>query len=391
MERILAKYERKLIDQGLCEHGSVLFGALDAALTWNRSLPETDVLERIIQRMEIAAILLARPAEPYASILDLLAASAASSGAIHPEDCEMRTFIHDIPVAPDLSVDEVLPRLKKRKAVIIPRRGILAYGTVTPEQAFIYYSSVCFSTFVKFFVDAGYAALRGNVLSKEERRVLDTALARYKDFTNAISAIPTRVGPFRGPSEAMEAMVEAGRLTVETRMVDSYFGNISYRLGDTILISQTGSSLDELSGCIDVCPMDGSSTVAVTASSELPAHRAVYEASRVAAILHGHPKFCVIMSMICGAEDCAHRGACHVKCDQQRFIHDIPIVPGEVGGGPTGLYRTLPRAMSGRGAIVWGHGLFTTGAADFREAFNHCIDIERMCLNEYERLVSGIR
>jgi len=391
MERILAKYERKLIDQGLCDPGGILFGAIDAAVTWNRFPPETEVLERIIQRMETAAILLARPAEPYASILDLLAASAASSGAIHPEDCEMRTFIHDIPVAPDLSVEEVLPRLKRRKAVIIPNRGILAHGTVTAEQAFVYYSSVCFSTFVKFFVDVGYAALRGKALSNEEVRVLHTALARYREFTNAISAIPSRVGPFRDLSDALEAMVEAGRLTVETRMVDSYFGNISYRLGDTILISQTGSSLDELAGLIDICPMDGSSTAALTASSELPAHRAVYESRRVSAILHGHPKFCVIMSMICGAEDCAHRGACHVKCDQRRFIRDIPIVPGEVGGGPTGLYRTLPRVMSGRGAIVWGHGLFTTGTADFREAFNHCIDIERMCISEYERLVSRVR
>ena len=59
-------------------------------------------------------------------------------------------------------------------------------------------------------------------------------------------------------------------------MVDSYFGNISYRDGNTIYISQTGSSLDDLAGCIDPCPVDGSTCAAITASSEYSAHRDIY-------------------------------------------------------------------------------------------------------------------
>ncbi len=172
--------------------------------------------------------------------------------------------------------------------------------------------------------------------------------------------------------------------------MDSYFGNISYRLGDTIYISQTGSSLDELAGCIDPCPMDGSSSAGITASSELTAHSEIYRRTDNRAVLHGHPKFSVILSMDCDEQACPDRGRCHIKCAKKRYINDIPVVPGEVGTGPTGLCHTLPPAIRGRrGAIVWGHGLFTVGRNDFNEAFQHLLAIENMCREEYFRRVSG--
>ena len=64
-------------------------------------------------------------------------------------------------------------------------------------------------------------------------------------------------------------MIEAGHQTVAYRLVDSYFGNISCRLGDTVYISQTGSSLDALAGCIDPCPLDDSSCAGITAWREI--------------------------------------------------------------------------------------------------------------------------
>ena len=172
-------------------------------------------------------------------------------------------------------------------------------------------------------------------------------------------------------------------------MVDSFFGNISYFNDDTVYISQTGSSMDELEGCIDACPLDNSASTGITASSELVAHRDIYLGSDCRAILHGHPKFSVIMSMLCFEKDCGNRGKCHIRCDKERFIKDIPIIPGEVGTGPRGLSNTLPPAMKGRrGAIVYGHGVFTTGRENFRDAFKNLADIESMCRNTYLELVS---
>jgi len=171
---------------------------------------------------------------------------------------------------------------------------------------------------------------------------------------------------------------------VDYGLVDSYFGNISYRLDQTIYISQTGSSLDELAGCIDPCPLDDSSCAGITASSELVAHEEIYRNTANRAILHGHPKFAVILSMDCSDFDCINRGRCHIKCSKERLIEDIPIVPGEVGTGPTGLCHTLPPAIQGRrGVIVWGHGLFTVATVDFNEAFKQLLEIENMCREEY--------
>jgi hypothetical protein len=77
----------------------------------------------------------------------------------------------------------------------------------------------------------------------------------------------------------------------------------------------------------------------------------------------------------------------------------VPIVPGEVGTGPFGLCNTLPPALVGtkggttgqrRGAIVYGHGLFTLGAVDFRDAFATLMDVEHFCRAEYFRRVGEL-
>jgi ribulose-5-phosphate 4-epimerase/fuculose-1-phosphate aldolase len=179
-------------------------------------------------------------------------------------------------------------------------------------------------------------------------------------------------------------MVQTGRFMVEHRLVDSFFGNISYLAGDTLYISQTGSSLDELEGCIDPCPVDGSLSTGITASSELTAHLRIVKETDHRSILHGHPKFPVILSLDCDETDCALDGQCHIRCPKERFIADIPVVPGEVGTGPHGLCHTLPPAINGkRGVIVYGHGLFTTGKSDFVEPFANMKAIEEACKKQY--------
>jgi len=115
----------------------------------------------------------------------------------------------------------------------------------------------------------------------------------------------------------------------------------------------------------------------------------ILETTGKRAILHGHPKFSVIMSLDCRVEDCDGAGRCHLECPRTRTIGDVPIVAGEVGTGRYGLCNTVPKAMVGsRGVIVYGHGLFTVGRADLDEPLNNLLDIERMCLGEFVRLTS---
>jgi ribulose-5-phosphate 4-epimerase/fuculose-1-phosphate aldolase len=164
-------------------------------------------------------------------------------------------------------------------------------------------------------------------------------------------------------------------------LVDSFFGNISFKKGPLIYISQTGSSLDELPGHIDCVPQDGSSTCELTSSSELSAHVKIYALTGNTAILHGHPRFSVIMSMSGGPLQFGHT----------RAIGDIPVVAGEVGAGRHGLVHTLPRAMqAAHSAIVYGHGVFTSSENSFHEAYERLYAIERMCFSKCSEAV-GLR
>jgi len=170
---------------------------------------------------------------------------------------------------------------------------------------------------------------------------------------------------------------------VERGLVDSFFGNISYRVGDTIFISQTAASLDELSGCIDPVPADNRSTTGITASSELLAHRRIYEATGARAILHGHPKFAVAMSMLCEEKNCPIKD-CWKDCPNVRMIGDTPVVAGEIGAG--GLAVRVPPVIGAPGkAIVYGHGVFAIGRDGFGEAFRSMVEVENRCRADYYR------
>lgn len=383
MMPLLEKYTRKLELAGLCESGSPLFGGLDVDYIWNRQDADCAELKKVFQGLNINSLLFARPAEPYNSIISCLAKEA--DGAIHPSDCETRTFLHDLPVVPSFEAGAVIDKLKQRKSVIIPDRGIVTWGTVSPEQAYIFYSSVCFACYVKFFTDYLKKKENGGV-PKDWQRVFDLAAA-LEAQAQYRSQPPGLIRELNSEDKVYEAIHQAGRLTVESRLVDSFFGNISYTYNNILYVSQTGSSLDELEGCVDACPLDGSSCNSITASSEFIAHREVVGRTGRNAILHGHPKFSVIMSMHCRRDNCECLGRCHLKCPEMRMVGDIPIVPGEVGTGPTGLCNTMPAALEGgRGVIVYGHGLFTASENDFTGAFTDLTDIENMCRDQYFKL-----
>ncbi len=410
---LLRKYSAKLAVSGLCEPGEPLFAALDDELVWNTdSDPRQPLLLGVLERLNISALLLARPAGAHQQALAELAREAIADGSlsITPGDCETRTFLHDLPVVRELTPQAIATALSHRKGCVIFAEGqvhIAAYGTVSPEQAYVTFSSVCFAGFVAYF--AGHLRrLRQNSATPAQKQAFSRIAALLPPGrADAPGLLP---GPFATEEQARAAIIQAGAKTVEYGLVDSYFGNISYRLStldptrDTILISQTGSSLDELAPCIDPCRLDGGSCAALTASSEFSAHKAIYEGEGAPstggtqAILHGHPPFCVILSLDCPLLDCPDLGQCHRACPRTRCVEDsasclnVPIVPGEVGTGPFGLCNTLPPAILStlgprRAAIVYGHGLFALGQRDFRDAFATLMEVEAFCRQEFFRRV----
>ena len=383
MERLLTKYAAKLVADGLADEGAPLLGGLDAELVFNRTDPGTEILEQVFAGLNVNSLLACRPAEPYGSMIDYLATRGRD--AIEPRDTETRTYLHDLPIVPERGAAALVGALRRRKSAIVPGGEVVTFGTVSPEQAFVSYSSVCFACYVKFMADC-LADHRTGGIPADAREILDRALSLVERPPDRMPAVLR--GPFDDAEQVHRALIEAGRLTVEHRMVDSYFGNISYRAGDTLFISQTACSLDELSGCIDPCPLDGSSSTGITASSELSAHLEIIDRTGCRAILHGHPKFAVIVSLDCELPDCENAHRCHTHCTQPRAIGDVPIVAGEVGTGRYGLHRTVPPAFEdARGVIVYGHGLFTIGDVDFTDAARDLFAIEGRCIDEFVRRV----
>lgn len=399
MRGLLDKYAAKLARAGLApdappEHGGPLLAGLDDELVWNLDTPRpfedrrVAALEPLFEKLSINSLVLAQPPEPHAGIIAHLAQEALFNGganaAIQPQDCETRTFLHDLPVVETLDTDALLQALSRRKGVIVLRSGsantptVLAHGSVSPEQGFVTVSSICFACFVKFFADALFLARQKNAPPPSLARALKTAVGTLPPLATE----PPRLmpGPFRDVETVYLALIEAGLATVEHRLVDSYFGNISYLHDEVLYISQTGSSLDELAGHIDPCPLDGGSTAGLTASSELSAHLDALARSGAKAMLHGHPPFSVILSLDCPHLDCPNKGRCHLDCREAREACGTPIVPGEVGTGPFGLCHTLPPALErSSSAIVHGHGVFALGREDFNQAFASLLRVERDC------------
>jgi ribulose-5-phosphate 4-epimerase/fuculose-1-phosphate aldolase len=391
MKRLIDKYTGKLTHQGLAGAENITLLCLDAEVTANRPLTEVNPeLLRVFDLMNINALLYAEPEEPYKSIIRHLA--TREKDRLIPNDCENRTFLHDIPIISDLSADTLSRVLSRRKAAIVGAQGIISFGTVSPEQAFVSFSSVCFSTFVKFFTDVMFHLENLNA-GKLQRDI--ALLEAYEEIIKFIQpAFPAcdaiSKNPPQNESEVVRQMIVAGKELVERRLVDSNFGNISYTFGDNIYISQTGSSLDELETCIDAVPLDGSSSSGITASSELSAHICIFRKTGMRAILHGHPRFTVIMSMSCRKDWC-DLSTCYSSCSQDRSVSGIPIVSGEIGTGPSGLFRTVPEAMAkNRAVVVFGHGIFSAGIDSFGPAFELMQSVEKSFILEYFNKIRGL-
>ena len=381
MRSLIAKYAGKLHRDRSVVQGRVGIAAHDDVMLSEGAPDLSRLAADVLSRLSCLGIVAASPSLPFPEFL--LRRTNAGAEAIVPLDTETRTFLHDIPIVRrgKLAGDPpgaIAALLSNRKGVIAEGVGIVASGPVTLEQAYIHYSSVFHACYVKYLLDV----LRDGFLLPGEAE----AFGEFRrTFLRPLTAegLSFRAGPIDAPEEVLAEIRAVGRHTVQRELVDSFFGNISWRVGETIFISQTAASLDELAGCIDPVPADNRSTTGITASSELLAHRRIYEATGCRAILHGHPKFAVAMSMLCEEKECPIKD-CWKDCPNVRMLGDAPVVAGEIGAG--GLAVRVPPVIGGTGiAIVYGHGVFTIGRDGFEEAFRSMVDVENRCRDEYFR------
>ena len=102
-----------------------------------------------------------------------------------------------------------------------------------------------------------------------------------------------------GGHSAWQEISRLGKKLILAGLTSSRFGNISLLDGDQILITCTGTMLDELDedGVVEV-DLSGSCPEDAIASSEICVHRAVYQCTSHQAIVHTHSPYAVAASLL---------------------------------------------------------------------------------------------
>jgi len=160
-------------------------------------------------------------------------------------------------------------------------------------------------------------------------------------------------------------------------MTDSHFGNISVREGDKLLITRSGSLLDEISEQMVVeVDLKQPTVFDIIASSETIVHRLIYRQTSALAVIHVHSPFAVITSLLCHEEKLIPEDS-----ETKYFLHEIPVVTGGIGS-PVLATNVANALQNHKGVIVRGHGSFATGKI-LEEAYVHSCSIEHACKVKY--------
>jgi len=174
-----------------------------------------------------------------------------------------------------------------------------------------------------------------------------------------------------------QEIAKFGKKLVEHDLVESQFGNISVRKGKRLLITKSGFALDEINEDsvveLDIekpCDLDR------IASSETIVHRTIYKHTSALAIIHVHPAFAVIESMLVDTKSIVP-----INIEGEHFLHDIPVVKGAAGTAE--LADNTAKALIGhKGAVICGHGTFAIGKT-LDEAYFITALVEQSCKLKY--------
>ncbi|MET7829642.1 class II aldolase/adducin family protein [Streptomyces sp. NPDC005386] len=172
---------------------------------------------------------------------------------------------------------------------------------------------------------------------------------------------------------AWEELVTTARRTVTDGLVVGTSGNVSVRVGDTVLVTPTGVPYDRLkpSDAVGV-DLDGRQVLgSLRPTSELPMHLTVYRETDARAVVHTHA---------------AHATAVSTLVPELPLIH---YMAGAVGGpvrvAPYATYGTpelaanVLRALDGRAAcLLQNHGTLAHGAS-LDQAYDRTAQLEWMC------------
>ncbi|MFI0966701.1 class II aldolase/adducin family protein [Streptomyces sp. NPDC021080] len=172
---------------------------------------------------------------------------------------------------------------------------------------------------------------------------------------------------------AWDELVSTARRTVADGLVVGTSGNVSVRVGDTVLVTPTGVPYDRLTpDDIVGVGLDGRQVLgSLRPTSELPMHLAVYRATGARAIVHTHAPHATAVSLLVPELPLVHYMAAAMG-------GPVRVAPYAAYGTPELAENTL-RALSGRTAcLLRNHGTIAHGAS-LHQAYDRTAQLEWMC------------
>ncbi len=159
-------------------------------------------------------------------------------------------------------------------------------------------------------------------------------------------------------------------------LISSHSGNLSIRLGERMIITRRSSRL----GCLNehdlidtgISKNDRSTPLA---STELPVHRAIYQATTASAIVHAHPPHAVALSL-------TETEIMPSDAEGLSIVGQVPVLgcnmevrPGRLAT----LADMIAQALKQRRIVmIRGHGCFAIGQL-LEEAHNCVTTLEESC------------
>ena len=164
-----------------------------------------------------------------------------------------------------------------------------------------------------------------------------------------------------------------GRDLFARGLVSSHSGNLSIRLGESIIITRRGSMLNCLQehDLIETGVSKNSRSTPL-ASPELPVHRAIYQATQALAVVHAHPPHAIALSLT--DTEIIPSGV-----EGLSTVGKVPVVGWDMKVEPGGLADIIAKALKkNRIIMVHGHGSFAIGQL-LEEAHNFTTELEQSC------------
>jgi L-fuculose-phosphate aldolase len=155
--------------------------------------------------------------------------------------------------------------------------------------------------------------------------------------------------------------------------VTTHGGNLSVRRGDRVLITRRGSMLGRLTDddIVDV-PLADDGVDRPEASRELVVHRAIYQATDAAAVVHAHPPYTIACSL---TED----EIVSLDSEARLLLGTVPVLAPETLVGSPEAAGMLAGALAEHPiAVLRSHGPFSRGET-LEEAFMWVSILEAAC------------